>query len=326
MDDGLDPLIRKIPDGGTRRTFGTAHWDGSRWRAVVGNKPMDVWWLDPIQLQQGCKIVIDITKDEYGQASALVLGGYSKQPRPGSGTVMDVTTAGVATEIIFTGDDGVSYSTDRFIGSYGIGDQVYVAWAADKPSIIGKIPAIIPPPPVQPPAPTVEAQATGYEVLTVTASDTFGVGGWGRWATSRPTATDKGEDVYTGTWGGYTLTGSWFYGWPPAVLAGKAITKTQFRVPGRLPGAGNYNDPITIYLYAHRSISRPDGDVNRVAGPYAITVLPGAGPKWEVIPNELGSIVAAGGGLSIAGGNYIGFQSRLDDPESGKLILDWAQQ
>ena len=73
-----------IPGGNTRRTYGTAHWDGSRWYARIGDSLLDARWVDPMQPLQGGKIVIDITSDGMGQSSAYVAGGYTDQPRPSS--------------------------------------------------------------------------------------------------------------------------------------------------------------------------------------------------------------------------------------------------
>lgn len=317
---GLKHTMAEIPAGTTRRTFGTAFFDGAKWWAVVGNNPIDARWLDPIQPLQGGKIVVDISNDGQGQSSALVIGGYTDQPRPSTGTVTGVTAPGTGTHIEFTGDDGATYSTERFVGSYNLGDDVLLQWTPGQSAIIGPVPTLTVTPQAQAPAPAVEQRATGYEALTATASDTFGVGGWGRWATSQR----GGEDVYTGSISGQTVTGSWFYGAPRTAFAGKSVTKVQFRLPARL-SVGGYNSAATIHIYAHTSQSRPGGDVNRAVGPFDVTVPAGSGPMWAELPASFGAVIAAGGGISIAGDPYAAFKSRLADPESGKLILDWSQ-
>jgi hypothetical protein len=297
--------------------YGTAYWDGSRWWANIGGNLIGAKWADPIQPSQGGLIAVDITDEGRGQSSAFVVSMYTDQPRPSTGTVTDIIPGGVATLLVFTGEDGKSYTTDRFIGSYNLGDPVYVTWDAAKPTVLGKVQTIAPPTAQPlPEAPT--AVTSGSEPIAATATDTFGVGGWGRWATSQ----NGGEDVYTGNWGGYTLTGSWFYGAARPALQGRTITRVQFRVPGRLR-VGAYA-AATIHLYAHNSGSRPGGDVNRVTGPFDVTVGDGSGPFWVDLPLSFAPALVAGGGISIAGGVYAGFNSRLDDPESGKLILDWA--
>jgi len=37
-----------------------------------------------------------------------------------------------------------------------------------------------------------------------------------------------------------------------------------------------------------------------------------------------GAVIAAGGGISIAGDPYIGLNGRRKDPDSGKLLVDWT--
>lgn len=316
---GLTQTTKAISGERIRRDYGVAQWDGSRWLANIRGSLLDVRWLDPIMPVQGGKIVIDFTKDERGQSTALVIGAYADQPRPSTGVVLAV---GV-TEIVFTGEDGTVYSTDRFIGSYVLEDLIFFTWAAGKPVIIGAIPSIDTVYPAPPPAPV--GTATGETILLPTASDTWGVGGWGRWSTSRPAGTRQpGEDVFTGTQSGYTVTGAWFYGAPKPELAGKTITAVQFDIPPRLAGVGAYNDPVTIYIYAHTSQSRPGTDVNRVLGPHPVTIQPGSPGGLVDLPLNFGPTIAGGGGLSIAGGPYTGLKSRLANPEYGKAILKWS--
>ena len=313
---GLDKTMGAMDPGSTRRTYGTAHWDGSRWYAQIEDSLLDARWLDPIQPLQGGKIVIDITNDGRGQSTALDIGGYTDQPRPSTGTIKEVIPAGISTRLVFTGEDGVEYTTPRFIGSFSPGDPVYVTWDAATPTIIGTITAVEPVPPAPTPSPA--GGVTIGEVTSIaTASDTWGVGGWGRWASSQR----GGEDVYAGTQSGYTVTGSWFYGAAKPELAGKTINRIQFKVPARLNvGASG---PATIHLYAHTAGSRPGGDVARTVGPHDVTIPAGWGGGLIDLPTSFGPVLAAGGGISIAGDPYVGFKSRLKDPESGKIIQDW---
>lgn len=315
----LTGTMGEIPAGSTSREFGTAYYDGTEWWAIVRGSPIMARWLDPIQPLQGGKIVVDLTTDGKGLSTALVIGGYTDQPRPSTGTAQEVIPAGTSTQIVFVGSDGVTYTTDRFIGSYSPGDPIYLTWDAAKPTIIGKIQALAPPPPVAPPPPPPPVIATGSETLLVTASDTWGVGGWGRWAKSQ----NGGEFVYSGSWAGQTLTGSWFYGAPRPALQGKTITRIQFRVPPR-ELVGNHNSPAAIHIYAHTSGARPGGDVARVVGPQYVVVDPGFQGGDIDLPLTFAATLAAGGGISIAGDPYIGFLSRLKDPQVGKLLIDWS--
>jgi len=316
---GFKRTLAAMPAGSSRRAYGTAYFDGTEWFAVIDGSPITAHWTDPFQPQQGGNIAVDITAEGRGQHSALVICGYSNQPRPSTGVV---DTVGVL-DLTVTGEFGGTFTTDRFIGSYTPGAAVYLMWDAGKPTVIGAIPTTAPPAPAPAPvAPTAGAVADTLRT-PATASDTYGVGGWGRWATSQR----GGEDVYTGTWGGNVVTGSFFYGASNTVLQGKTIDQARFRVPKRL-GVGA-SGPATVYLYAHNSQARPGGDVTRVAGPHTITVQQGQDPHIEVLPASFHPILAAGGGLSIAGGPYVGFQGRLStyqdrqDPDAGKLEFDW---
>ncbi|GAA3399419.1 hypothetical protein [Pseudarthrobacter polychromogenes] len=317
--DGFKHTLEAIPEGSTRRTYGTAYWDGATWAVNIGGKLVGCRWLDPIQPVQGGNLLVDITNEGRGQYSAWVMGGYTDQPRPSTGTVTDFLPAGPSNRVVFTGADGISYTTDRAIGSYDLGDPVYITWDAATPTVIGKIQTVAKPPEAPPPPPP-PVVASGETPLIASASDTWwGPGGWGSYATSR----NGGEDVYTGTWAGNTVTGAWFYGAPRPELQGKTITRIRLRLPARI-SAGNYNDPAVIHIYAHTSGARPGGDVNRVAGPHDFTVPARYGGGWTDLPISFAAALVGGGGISIAGNPYAGFNSRLDDPESGKLILNWS--
>lgn len=315
---GLKHTMAAIPGGNTRRTYGVAYHDGSKWWANVSGSLLDARWNAAVRPQQGLNIVVDITNDGQGQSTAWVVGAYVDQPRPGTGTVQDVLPAGPAIVIVFEAEDGVTYQTDQFIGTYNLGDPIYLSWDADKATIIGKIGALAPPPADTPPPPPPTQSTSGEVSIAPTASDTFGVGGWGRWATSQ----NGGEDVYTGTWGGYTLTGSWFYGAPRPELQGKTITRIQFKVPARL-NVGASGDAM-IHFYAHDSTARPGGDVNRIVGPHDVNVPQGFGGGFTDLPLTFAPALVAGGGVSISGNPYAGFQSRLDNPSYGQLLIEWT--
>ena len=316
---GLKYTMAAIPGGNTRRTYGVAHHDGSRWYANVGGNLLTARWNAEIRPSQGLPIAVDITTDGMGQSTAAVPFAYVDQPRPGTGTATAFIPGGVADLLVFVGEDGVTYETDQFIGSYNPGDPIYLNWDADKPTVMGKIGALAAPPPPAPTPPPPPVAGNGATTLLATASDTFwGPGGWGSYATSR----NGGEDVYTGNYGSGPVTGAWFYGAPKPELQGKSVTRVQFKVPARI-AAGSHNSPATIHFYAHTSGSRPGGDVNRTVGPHDISIP----AHWQGglidLPTTFGPVLAAGGGISIAGDPYAGFISRLKDPESGKVVVDW---
>ena len=98
----LSKTLAALPPNGFRVEFGTAYWDGTEWWANVRGSLLMARWMDPIQPQQGGKIVVAIMTDGMGLSTALVLGAYTDQPRPSTGSVL---TVGVD-EIVFSGDDG----------------------------------------------------------------------------------------------------------------------------------------------------------------------------------------------------------------------------
>jgi hypothetical protein len=305
-----------IPGGRTRRTYGTAFWDGTSWRANIGGNLVTCRWMDPVQPVQGGCLVVDITTDERGQATALVVGSYADQPRPSTGSVL---IPGVS-EILFTGEDGTTYTTDRFIGTYAIGDPVYISWDGASPTIVGKIPAVKVTPKANTPKPPGGGDIAGTKRTPATRSDTFDpANGWGDWGS----AALGGEDVYAGPQSGHTLTGAWFYGLGNTILAGRTIDEVRFRLPGRLdvgePGA------VTVHLYAHTRSSIPGGALTAAAGPFDVTVSDDGKPSWVVLPTSFYSILAAGGGIFITADAYVGFRGRLQDTNSGKLESDWTR-
>jgi hypothetical protein len=318
----------QIPGGGVSVRYGAARWDGTQWLIDDNGSYLPADWLDPIQPVQAGPIAYLLVTDGYGQSSALVLGGITKQPRPGTGTVQDITAGGTATTITVLADDNNTYVTSRFIGSYNLGDPVLLDWTAGVPTVLGKIAemTITPDAAITQPA----ATKTGTATLTATASDTWSVNGWGTWAGS----TNGREKVYSGTQSGYTVTGSWFYGPWGTSLAGLTIREARFRVPARLSGVGT-SGAVTINLYAHTSQSRPGGDVTRTEGPFAVTLPPGYDPGrdvlnpalppgWVVLPSSFHAVLQSGGGVSIAGGGYVGLNGRLDDGASGQIDIDWS--
>lgn len=315
----LVKTLASISAGDFRVEFGTAYWDGSTWFAEVAGQLLNARWLDPIQPQQGGPIAVALITDGRGQSSALVLGGYTDQPRPSTGSITTVIPAGVSTQIVFEGEDGREYTTDRFVGSYSPGDPVYLTWDAAQPTILGAISAVVEPPPAAPPVGP-PAIMPGSTTLIATASDTWGVGGWGRWAGS----TNGREKVYSGSYSGYTLAGAWFYGAPRPELAGKTINRIRFYLPPRLGNIGS-SGTVTVHIYGHTSGARPGGDVNRTTPPTDVAIPGGFnGVFVDLDPGTYGPILTAGGGISIAGDPYVGFLGRLDYPESGKVLIDWS--
>ena len=316
--DGLKKTIEAIPTGGTRRVFGTAYHDGSHWWANIAGNLVEARWANPITLTQGGKIVVDLTDNGTGQSSALVVCGYTDQPRPGTGSVLSVGTS----TIVVSGDDGSVLTTDRFVGvSYSPGDPVLLLWdATDSPTVVGKIPVVAPPPrPMLPPSPPAPRPATGTARAAAGKTNTWwGPGGWGSYSGSQ----QGGEQLYSGNYGSGPVTGSWFYGAAFTNLGNRQIAEIRFRLPQRLNiGASG---SATVHLYAHTSKYQPGGDVNRTVGPFDVTVTKSQGAHWITLPLSFAPVLKAGGGISIAGDPYVGFDGRLKDPQSGRIEMDWT--
>jgi len=131
-----------------------------------------------------------------------------------------------------------------------------------------------------------------------------------------------GEQVYSGTWSGSTVSGAWFYGATFTNLGSKTITEIRFRLPKRLDIGGSGS--ATVHLYAHTSKYQPGGDVNRTVGPFDATVTQEQGAHWITLPLSFAPVLKAGGGISITGDPYVGFDGRLQDPQSGRIEMDWT--
>jgi hypothetical protein len=310
---GLKYTMAAIPGGNTRRAYGTAFWDGTAWFANVGGNLLTCRWADPFIPLQGGNIVVEITTDERGQSSAFVAGGYSDQPRPSTGTILTMTP-----DVVVAGAFGGSVIAARLIGTYTIGDSVQLIWDSAQPTVIGTVPSVALPPPANVPKKPGGGDITGTLRTPATRSDTWGNGGWGKWFTSLR----GGEDVYSGTDAGQSLTGSWFYGLGNTMLADRILKEVRFRLPQRL-GVGA-SGPATIHLYAHTSPNKPGGDVSRTVGPFDVTVAQNAPAQWVTLPTNFHAALVAGGGISISGDPYAAFAGRLKDPESGKLEIDWT--
>lgn len=315
----LKKTLEAIPPGGTRRLFGTAYYDGSRWQANLNGNLIDARWAHGVSPEQGGAIVVDLTNNGDGQSSALVSFGYSDQPLPTTGTAQSVIPAGVSTQIVFLGSDGVQYTTDRFVGDYSPGDQVFVTWDANTPIILGKLSTIKPTPPAQSPVAASPITPTGTAKAAAGKTNTWwGPGGWGSWAGS----TQGGEQLYSGNYGSGPVSGAWFYGAAFTTLGSKTVTEVRFRLPQRLNiGASG---SATIHLYAHTSKYQPGGDVNRTVGPFDVTVSQAQGAHWITLPLTFAPVLKAGGGISISGDPYVGFDGRLKDPQSGRIEMDWT--
>ena len=334
--------LAAIPDGGGRLVYGTAYWDGAQWWANVGGNNLGARWLDPIVPAQGDKIAVMLSSDGAGQSNAIVLGGYTDQPRPSDGEVLTVSE----TEIVVTGAFGGTFTTDRFINpyipgaflegpvplgayrlqepprlTYAPGDPVHLSWDASIPTILGIIGIpVTAPPPIDPPMPPASKPQTGTAKAPATRSNTWHPAyGWGAYAGSQ----NGGQQLYSGTWYGSTVTSAWFYGDSFTGLGNKTIAAIRFRLPKRLNVGASGN--ATIHLYLHTSKTQPGGDVARTLGPFNVAVTHEQGARFINLPLSWAAILKSGGGISLAGEPYVGYTGRIQDPESGRIEMDWTQ-
>lgn len=315
---------QKIPAGGVDRQPGVIVGSPGAYRVNVWGHEIPCRWADPISVKAGDNVLVDLTSGPYGQSGAFVVSKITSGPRPDHGTITGIPASSPTMTVEA---DGVSYDA-AFAGdaaNYSVGDRVILSWNSSVPTIIDQVTETPPKTvaawdqqaPIQaPPAPP----DTGVGKFRAVDSGTIWLpGGWGSWA-------GGGQTVYQGTWGGYTVYGAWFYGTSPANLDGRIIERIEFRIPRRL-AVGNYNNSAAMHLFAHTSARKPNGDVNRVKGPFDVSRRPGAKAEWVDLPTDFAATVIAGGGIAVAGGPYMAFEGRhpQDDPESGYLRIHWKK-
>lgn len=249
--------------------------------------------------------------------AARVLGPSITGARAAEGTVADAPADG--TVLLDTVHGQVRA---RYVGAApAIGTTVFLDWQATTPRLLSvDAAAALPesdPVTVDQPAP---APPSSSGTLTVAALDS---GSWntqyGNWSSFYRT------HVVQGSYGGGEVRGAWFVGSAPLRLKGARVTGARVRLGARRR-MGNYNAAMDLNLYLHSSVSRPAGDVTRVAGPHSVTLAPGAGPQWVTIPRIWGqTLVDSGGGIGVSGGTYGGVTGIGEDPASGQIALDWQR-
>lgn len=314
---GLEQLVAKIPAGGNRLRLGVVITvAGERMVNVDGNVIRAHSWADPLVVDDGDPVEVQIFSGGIGGGRVHVSGRSTAQPRPRTGTVTQVP-AGSPTITVSAG--GVSYATEPVGGPYAVNDLVHLDWGAGAPRAIGKVTLTTAPPTTKAPTPSLppKRRATGKTPAAARSSRTYWApGGWGSYA-------GDGNKVHQGTWNGATVTGAWFYGTPFKSLTGRTITRIQFRT-GQHLWAG-LSGPKTFHFYAHTNPSQPGGDTNRVVGPFDVTLPQGAAPRWIDLPTSFAATLINGGGIAVVGEPYAAMQGRTaSSPDSGALILHWA--
>jgi hypothetical protein len=208
----------------------------------------------------------------------------------------------------------------RYTGSAPTpGSSVRLDWQATTPWIIpGAVVALgVPASAGATPAAPRPVVASGK--LTAAAIDSATYSSAGVWDSH------YGTNVTQGSYGGRTYTGAWFYGSQPKRLAGRTVTYVWLYLGPRVR-QGDYNNPLTLNLYRHTSLTRPSGDVTRT-GAVSSHVLPvNSRGGWVPLPTSMGqSLVDYGGGISAAGGSYGGVRGISHTRASGQLIIGWER-
>lgn len=289
----------------------------------VNGNVLPAQWADPLVVTVGDTVMVEITGAATGQGAAFVKSRLAMNPRPPQGTISTVPPG--SPTVTVTGTDGAAYAA-TFVSSYtpAVNDIVILSWNASQPTVLGKVGSVALPPPPPPPVaqqavlPPPPPPITGTSYYPATDSDTiWPAGGWGSWG-------GGGGHVYQGSYGSGPIYGSWFYGGSTTEMSGRVITRIQIRLGSRRR-VGSYNLPVAAHFYAHLSPNKPGGDVNRIAGPFDVTIQPGAGQQTVDLPNWMGDALMAGGGICIAGDPYMGFEGRYTQPDSGTLTIDWSR-
>jgi hypothetical protein len=317
--NGLNLLVGKIPTGGTRLKLGVVTTvNGQRMVNVDGNLLAPHSWSDPMVVDDGDPVDVEFFSAGVGGSRIRVAGRSTAQPRHRTATV---TSVPASSPTISVRAGGITYPAEPVGGPYAVGDLVHLDWGAGNPRAIGKVTLTAAPPvPVvsAPPAPPPPQPVKGKLSAAARSSRTYWPGGgWGSYA-------GDGAKVHQGTWGQATVTGAWFYGTPFKVLAGRRITRIQFRTGHHL-GVGA-SGPKTFHFYVHTHPTQPGGDTNRVVGPFSITIPQGAAPRWIDLPTSFAAALIAGGGIAMAGEPYAAMQGRTSSsPDSGSLIFHWER-
>ncbi|UVK62558.1 minor tail protein [Arthrobacter phage TaylorSipht] len=300
-----------IPAGGVRKYRGiVVTVDGLRLVNVDGQN-LRATWADPIVVDDGDVVDVEIINQGQGQSSAHVPSRRTTQPRPATGTVSAVPSS---SPVISITAGGLTYDAE-FVGSYVVGDKVHLDWGAGRPRVIGKVTTTAAPEPVAVPTP-VQTVQTGKTSGSAIESGTFwGPGGWGSWA-------GGGETVYQGDYGSGPLTGAWFYGKAFGGVKGKTITKVLFRTGRRRP-VGASSSPAVFHFRTHSSSYRPGGNVALGAASHDVTIPAGAAPETIELPVSFGAALVNGGGIAIYGSPYAGMVGRLLQSDSGAVSLYW---
>lgn len=194
-----------------------------------------------------------------------------------------------------------------------LGDIVVLGHVNGKPIVLARLTGT-----ALPPKPPLQRPTIGLSTFPATDARSWRGGAW-----RVDTASVVQSDLPSSPGG--ANTGAWFYGRGPAsALAGATVTQARVRMRRR---SGGSTSTQTANTYPHSSDARPVGNVVRVGtdGPATASVVLGLA-TWAVLPVSWGQrIVDTGGGLYVAGGDYVVLDGLDTDPQSGLLELAWSR-
>jgi hypothetical protein len=313
----LDKLQAMGDDGQKQMLVrGTVVAGSGAYAVNVNGNVLPVSSIDPVAVSAGDSVLVAVIAGASGQAEAIVLGRMANSMRPATGTVT-VVPVGSQT-ITVTGSDGATY-TAYFLSGYtpAVNDNVEITFIGGYP-YVSKAGVTPTPPPVQTVAAPPTAPSSGTTNFAAADSATYwSGGGWGSWG--------RADHVYSGTWGGSTVNGAWFYAGGPGQIQGRTILGGRFILGARDIGSGNYNSPATVNLYTHGSPNRPGGNVSTINGPTVVTAQPWQGLTTYSLSQAQAQDLVNGGGIAIFGGDYAAFQGIQANAQSGTISIDWSR-
>lgn len=325
----LSPQIAAGSRRGTLLRVGTVVADPETGALSVTTSGMEIpisAWVDSVRVGAGDRLLLALSESPDAQAATTVIGRLTATAPTGRGDEGTVTAVQPAARTVTVTINGATTPGVRYVGTEpAVGDVVLLDHRATVVYALGVVapatpaatpPAVIAPPPPPPPA---GDQTTGRVTLIATTSAT-----WDR--TNRVWNRYHGTGVMQGSWGAYSYSGHWWYGPAPTRLAGRTPTRVTLDL-GPVKRAGAYGSARTVHLWRHTAANRGATEPTR-SGTAIDLALPAGATRLAVTSDEypalldLAAGLAGGGGLSIVGDPYLGFEG-VTAPNSGKLTIDW---
>lgn len=281
---------------------------------VIGGRTQPAYWNDHVYAVKGEAITVLREVDPNGVARNVVIGRIGRPGAP-EGTV--ISTDG-SKAVVSVGSEEIIAAYNTALTLTG-GDTVRLLWQGREATVLAKLTSYVPPP-VYMPGNTEPPPATSSGELPVFASDsaTFSPAlKWNGWAGGN-------QRVYQGNYNGNELYGAWFYNGATRQLEGATVGVPRFYVPKRR-SVGNFNQAGTLHVYVHNADTRPEGNVDRIAGPFDLEIPAGFSGGFRDLPQQAANLLKNGGGICILGNPYMGFVGKAEDPSSGQLLIPWTR-